>query len=663
MLARPVRPLDRKAMMWVSAAIAITLLPMLPELAPEIAAFAVLPLLWHAWRLHQGSFQPPPRLVQFAFVGVALATTLLRFGSIFGKQAGVALLAMLVGLKLLESRNRRDAHITLQLCFFIQLGYFLIQQNGLTAAFALGACAVSITALLFVERPSTQLAPALRTSAGLIVTAIPLTAVLFLLFPRIDTPLWGMPKDSHSASTGLSDSMRPGSIAELSQSSAIAFRVEFQGPPPAPPLRYFRGPVLTEFNGQEWRPASPQRPPRVDSPSGPVTDYVITLEPHQQRWLLALDRAVAGPDQTLDADYVLLARDPIRARVRVPLKSVVGETVGNALRESERMRALALPPDLNPRTRAEGRRIRDTYPSHNDRVIAATRFFLDARLAYTLSPPPLGLNTADEFLFETQRGFCEHFASAYVILMRAAGIPARVVTGYQGGEINPVDQTLVVRQSDAHAWAEIWMDGRGWVRQDPTAIAAPRRIADGLNAALPDEEPVPFLTRADAAWLRTLRDRAEAVTHAWNVWVLGYNKQRQESLLKSLGFKEPDWMTLGALLCACGALWQGSVMLALLRRHRRIPATDRAWNTLLAWLQRRGYSRAPAEGPQAFAARIAGSKPEWAAGLEALALQYARLKYGPPAPPDATGAFETAIKAWKKQHAGPPRRSPPSPSA
>jgi transglutaminase-like putative cysteine protease len=309
--------------------------------------------------------------------------------------------------------------------------------------------------------------------------------------------------------------------------------------------------------------------------------------------------------------------------------------------------ALRLPAKVNPRSRALARQLASGASSGEivlDRVLDHLRA---STLIYTLRPPLLGTDTVDEFLFDSRRGFCEHFSSAFVFLMRAAGVPARVVTGYQGGEINPVDGSVVVRQSDAHAWAEVWLAGHGWTRVDPTALAAPLRIEAGLAAALPQGEPLPFMMRPALAWLRDLRHHWDAASNTWNQWILGYNPERQRELLTRLGFPRTDWRTLAVLLgvttCSLMLLLFGW---AVIVRKRRDPI-DRAWGAFCRSLARRGAPRHPWEGPIDYGRRVASAFPADADALRDIAAIYARLRYGPSAESGAIRELARRIRRLK----------------
>ena len=641
----PAAALGRQQGAWLLIAAAITVIPHGVWLPTWIYGLCLLLLAWRGLLLWQGT-RPPPTLLLLALSTAVAAGVRLEFGHFFGKDPGVALLALLLGLKLLETRSARDIRAAVQLCFFLQLALFLEDQSMAVAALALLGTLTCLGALIALADPDGQAREHMRSAALLLVHGLPFLVVFFVLFPRIQGPLWGLPADAFSARTGLSDTMSPGSISELGTSSAIAFRAVFDGPPPPPSQRYWRGPILSNFDGRTWTAA-----PLVEAstpfytPSGRRLDYTLTLEPHNRRWLLALDYpGEAGPLVRHASDHYALSARPVQTRTRFVLSAYPDTPIGTAELPDILATATRLPDGSNPRSRELAARLATNATSNAEileRVIAHMRA---ARLKYTLRPPLLGTHTADAFLFDTQRGFCEHFASAFAVVMRAAGVPTRVVTGYQGGEINPVDGYLVVRQSDAHAWAEVWLDGQGWVRVDPTALAAPERIEDGLAAALAAEDELPFMLQADMAWLRDMRHRWEAISNTWNQHVLGYNPERQRELLTRLGLTHNTAMKLAGLLAGFTVL----LLLALYawatwQRRTNDPA-QRAWEHFSQQMARAGLERAPWEGPQAYGDRLVEALPEQACRLREICATYARLRYGAPGPGDSVRALEKLMK-------------------
>ncbi|MDD5249293.1 MAG: DUF3488 and transglutaminase-like domain-containing protein [Rhodocyclaceae bacterium] len=621
-------PLDATQSWWLLGAGAAALLPLAPHLPPWLVAAAAAALALRAGLIR--ARQPAPaRWVLTLTVAPGMIGIVAQYRTLFGQNPGVALLVILFALKQLESGDRRDGYAIVLLGYFLMLTSFFYSQAIPTAAALLVAVVVTTAALasLADSRPPPQ---RLVKLAGLMLAqATPLLLILFILFPRVAGPLWGLPRDAYSAQTGLSDSMSPGSIGSLSQSDAIAFRVKFSGSVPARNQLYWRGPVLTLFDGTTWRPAkfsvAHWLPYAADAGSAA---YEVTLEPDDRPWLFALELPTALPsDAVIASDYQLLATTPVIQRRRYEVRSQPGLVAG----ADEAPRVLRLATSLprgNPRTLALGRSWRARHASDAAILKEALAFFVHQRLGYTLAPPPLGADSVDEFLFDTRQGFCEHFAGAFVFAMRAAGVPARVVTGYQGGEINPVDGYLTVRQSDAHAWTEVWLAGRGWTRVDPTAASFPQRIDLNLAAVVPAGDPLPLLMRADWTWLRDLRYRWDAVANRWNQSVLGYNPQRQRDLLARLGMRSPDWRNMTLTLTAlCTAVLLGLVAWALHRRRRLDPA-QALWLRATARLARRGLPRRPWEGPGDYAIRIAAARPETAAAILEIADLYGRVRYG-----------------------------------
>lgn len=634
-------PLERQQGAWLLAAATLTLAPHGMWLPSWIYALCMLLLAWRGLLLWQGT-RPPPALLLVALAAAAAAGVRLEFGHFFGKDPGVALLALLLGLKLLEARASRDIRAGILLCLFLQLALFLENQSMAVAALALFGTLAALGALLALADPAGRVGEHLRSAALLLVHALPFLIVFFVLFPRIQGPLWGLPADAFSARTGLSDTMSPGSISALGNSTAIAFRAAFDGPPPPPSQRYWRGPILSNFDGRTWTAAPfTEADTPFYTPTGRRLDYALTLEPHNRRWLLALDYpGAAGPLMRFASDHHVLSARPVQARSRFALNAYPEARIGETESAAVLVAATRLPIGSNPRSRELAAQLAAGAESHAqilERVIAHLRA---ARLKYTLRPPLLGTHAADAFLFDTQRGFCEHFASAFAVVMRAAGVPTRVVTGYQGGEVNPIDRHLVVRQSDAHAWAEVWLDGRGWLRVDPTALAAPERIEDGLAVALAAEGGLPFMLQTDLTWLRGLRHRWEAISNTWNQYVLGYNPEGQRELLSRLGLGENGALKLAGLLASVTALFLLALYLWASWPRRADDPAQRTWERFCARMARAGWSRATWEGPLAYGDRLALALPEQADRLREICALYARLRYGAASSGDSVHALK-----------------------
>jgi transglutaminase-like putative cysteine protease len=410
--------------------------------------------------------------------------------------------------------------------------------------------------------------------------------------------------------------------------------VRFFTTPPPPVQRYWRGPVLHEFDGRSWRrPRAEAFPAQAVSYTGSPVDYQITLEPHARRWVLALDLPASWPDREafLDYDFTLLSARPINAVTAYRLKSYPGFTAGTALPLSLRRKDTFLPWSGNQRAVALGRELAARNSRPEGVVREMLQMFRNQPFEYTMQPPLLADNAVDEFLFSTRRGFCEHYASAFTVVMRAAGIPARVVTGYQGGEFNPYGGYLIVRQSDAHAWSEVWIDGRGWLRVDPTAAVAPERIERGLIGAVGEDEPVPGRLREASALWAQVELKWDTVNDFWNQRILRFDADSQLDLLERLGVKEPDWRALGLGLTASLAAFFVALSIYLGWKFRR---PERDWPARLHQLaanrlRKRGLVPGIAEGPVAFLDRAAEACPDLARQLRDIRGIYAALRYGP----------------------------------
>jgi len=623
-------------------------------------ALVVLPHAWHlhAWvsafvlcvglvYLHRLRRQRAdvPRMVLLALTFAGSGAVLYQYGTLLGRNAGVTLLVVMLALKLLEVKQPRDAVMIVFTSYFLVITNFLFTQTPLIAVYMF-ASTVLITATLSAithDSPNRPLRSHLRLAGTLLLQALPVMVVLFLLFPRIVGPIWGLPKDAHAGLTGLSDSMSPGAISQLVESEATAFRATFSGTAPAPAQRYWRGPVLWETDGRTWTTGghvmlAPLPAGRLQ-PAGDRVVQEITLEPHNKRWLPGLDRPV---EISMRATHTVGSawRSPqrITGRTRYTVTSYI-ESRTAKLNPMLKQAALQLPDNLGPRLQglAQGWRNGAT-----DRAVIrkALEHFHNEPFVYTLSPPLLGADPMDEFLFETRRGFCEHYAAAFVLLMRSAGIPARVVTGYQGGEYNTVGEYWLVRQSDAHAWAEAWLPDSGWERVDPTAAVAPERIERALDlSGLGSGDPVRFRLFG-GGWLennwRSLRYTLDSLNNSWNQWVLSYSPSRQRELLAALGIKDADWkdMILG-LLMAISVILAAVASWMFLRQPQPADPVVHAWNTFCRRLARMGMPRKPSEGPRDYLRRVVAFRPALASQVNPIAELYITLRYRTPA--DAAG--------------------------
>jgi len=634
---------------WLLAALAVAVLPHVSHLPLWVTGLTTALIAWRAIALRRPLPSPGKWLLP-ALVVVSVVGILASYGTLFGRDAGVALLTLMLGLKLMEMRGYRDSFILVLLGYFLIITHFLYSQRLWMGAYLFVAALLMTAALIGINHPrsSRRFSQSLRLAGTLLVQAIPLMLVLFILFPRISGPLWRLPKDAASGVSGLSNTMSPGSISQLSLSNAVAFRVTFDGKPPPAKQLYWRGPVLWYTDGRSWRAGypPPARPVRYQA-IGKAVNYQVTLEPDGRKWLFALDLPARVPaNAVLRPDYLLVRATPVERRLRYAMTSYLRYRTEGAT-PAELHRALQLPPAANPRTRRLAAAWRAETPDNAALVTKALRYYRQHPFVYTLSPPALpGPNPVDGFLFNSRRGFCEHFAASFVTLMRAAGIPARVVTGYQGGEYNPLGHYWVVRQSDAHAWAEVWLKGRGWVREDPTAMVSPARVESGIQSALPAADALPGGFGDGGAWLRDLRYGWDFINGGWNLWVLGYSQQRQLQLLARLGLGGLAEIALALSAGVGGLLLLMAVLLLRGRRWRRADPVVVAYHRFCARLARAGIVKTLGEGPLDFAQRAARQRPAAASEIQYISTLYAMLRYGRTRPLAQVAALRRRVRRF-----------------
>ena len=641
----PIRSLP--AMIMLLAGLALSAAPHAARLPLWISVAASGFYLWRLYIAWRATALPPRWLLLVITLG-GLVGTYFTFRTIFGRDPGVALLVLLLSMKLMEMRAHRDVSVAVFLSYFLALTNFFYSQTIQTAALMLVTILLVTASLTGSSAPTRRPQDNLRTAGQLLLQAAPVMLLLFFLFPRVQGPLWGMPQDTYSGVTGLSDSMSPGSLSRLSTSDAIAFRAKFQGEAPPRGQMYWRGPVFWDFDGRTWRAGGGRLRPafRFEGIGSPV-NYEVTLEAHNFFWLFGLDLpAVTPPNARVTSDYQMLSIQPVRNRLRYDLRSFTDYRATDGSGEEEMRTATRIPPGGNPRARALGAEWRGRLANDEAIMRQGLEFLRAGGFEYTLQPPLLQNNIVDEFLFDTKRGFCEHFAGSFTYLMRAAGVPARVVTGYQGGDLNPVDGYYIVRQSDAHAWVEVFLQGRGWVRVDPTATVVPSRVEAGLAASVP-QESVPLLMRQEFNWLRNLRDNWDAVGNKWNQWVLGYNPDRQREMLTRLGVSQPSWQLLAQIMFWSVAVVIGLTAVWLLWRFRSKDAAQAAWLAFCAKLARRGLPRRADEGPIDYTARIATQMPERADAARAIAALYAELRYGRTTDRESLARLRRAVSAFR----------------
>ncbi len=649
-LQQPVSLPGKPEIYGVLLCVLMVCLPHADHLPAWISALCVVLLGWRAYIVRSG-LALPPRWLLLAITLCGTTGILVTFHTWFGRDAGVALLILLTSLKQMELRTRRDATLVIYLSCFIIITNFLFSQSMVTALFMLATLLVIVMTWLHLQSHTLPLRTRLRIAAVMLAQALPLMLMLFVFFPRVQGPLWGMPQDAY-ASSGLDDKMTFGSLGKVSLSDAVAFRVTFNNQPPSRDRMYWRGPVLTRFDGNTWTAGQPMRFKQAQFDKlGRPSDYTISLEPHNKTWLFALEMPITiSIPARLTYDFRVVKAKPVNERLRYTVHSQLSYRANQVEEPYQLQRALMLPAGIDPQARQLAAQWRSQSKRPEDIVNAALGYFNRQGFSYTLDPPPLpGTNAIDDFLFKTRQGFCEHYSAAFVFLMRSAGIPARVVTGYQGGEYNDLGGYYIVRQSDAHAWAEVWIKDKGWLRIDPTAAVAPARVESGLATAVANNAELPFMARTQSPWLLRLRFNLDTLTNQWNQWVLNYNPEQQFALLTRMGMESVSWQKM-ALYMAIGMSALVGIFSLLMLRHLHDRNTDEIQRLYLGFcrkLEKMGISRAAHEGPQDFAARATLGKPQLGGAISDITARYVALRYGTARGVKAVQALRRAIRAFK----------------
>ena len=631
-----VTAIPRISLTWLLVAQVLVILPHLTHLPLWIIGLWLGSAAWRIQIFRMRARYPNAWAKGGLMLAAALGVFLSR-GSLIGLDAGVVLLVAAFVLKLLEMRTRRDALVLVFLGFFVVVTAYLFDDSMLMAFYSLLPVTALLAALIGLQQSSLaeQPWPTARLAGGMLLQALPVMLLLFVFFPRMG-PLWSLPVPNDKATTGLSDSMAPADIADLSRSAALAFRASFNGETPPRSELYWRALTLDRFDGRRWSQSDYAEfaPGAQWLKRGEALSYSIVMQPSAQRWLFALDVAQTSLEQTRQmSDFRLQRRLPVDRSLIYQVTSWPQAQRELQPPQEALRRALQLPDQGEPRSRAWAAQLKREHAQPEQLVQALLRHFNREPFAYTLTPPTLGVNNIDDFLFETRSGFCAHYAGAMTYVLRAAGIPARVVAGYQGGEYNPAGNYVQVRQFDAHAWVEYWQAGQGWVSVDPTFQVAPERVEMGLEEALAGEqsflEDSPFspLRYRNLSWLNELRLAWDNLNYGWQRWVLGYQSQQQlEFLQRWLGRVDAQSLVLG--LVGGGGLLLGLLALWLFKPWQRERDVQqrlfRRFETLLA---RHGVPRKPGEGPRDYAARAAEQLPEQAQAIAAFAAAFEAQRY------------------------------------
>lgn len=643
-MSQPDSQLSRQSLLWMLMAQLIVILPLIVEVPVWLTLLAFASGVWR-WQIALKGWPFPSKWVRFLLVVGVCAGLLFSFYGSFSLQAMLSLLVAGFVLKLIELKRPGDLHLLCYLAYFVTGTQLLFAASLPSSLYGLVSLLAVTGVLLVLNGSAAQVgfAKQCKRICVLALQALPIMLILFLVVPRLGS-LWTVPLNSSAARTGVSDSMAPGDFSNLMRSGELAFRVTFDDDVPPARQLYWRALVFDSFDGRTWEQSgaldvkrgrrSPQWPQWRDSlalGSEPLA-YQVLLEPTAKNWLYALAAFTEVPDNTrVSPGLTLYESRPVNQRKQYSARSVLDYRLqADGLSERQRAVNTALPAGANPVTQRLAQQWRNDAES-DEALLERLLGFYHEHFHYTLQPPRLGEHTVDEFLWQSQTGFCEHFAGSFVFFMRAAGVPARVVVGYQGGRINPDEGYLVVRQYDAHAWAEVWLAGRGWVRVDPTAAVAPERIEQGVEYSLSDTDNRllgnGFSRRF--ALLDNLQLRWDALNYRWQLWVMGYDTDAQQAFLSKWLGRVSGWQ-LALLVIAVVFTVAMLILLPLLLRHsrRRLPPAELAYAQLCGKLARLGLARRVGEAPRQYAARVARERPELAAELETLTALFERASYG-----------------------------------
>jgi len=613
-------------------ALAIALLPHISRLPLWVVSWCVI-----AWTyilvVEKYRLPLPGKALRMVLTISGTAAVLLTTGFSLDRYSSVALLWIMASIKPMEIRTYRDEMVTIFLIYFLAVSSLFFSSSFAVGLYMAFSICVTTAVLIHIHQPCRNFSGNLGLSATLMLKALPLTLILFVVVPRIQGSLWGM-RSPATARSGFSDRLTPGSVTHLVRNSDIAFRVEFDGQIPEPDRLYWRGLVFWFFDGQAWQHSKNRRYFAAPLKGQNSIAYTITLEPHNRRWLFALDlpykfgsKALFSPDHTLTSRWI------VRQRFQYRVQSYITYNTGR-LWEWESA-ALQTPWGTNPQAAALARKWRADSNSMANAVNSALRYFQSNDFSYTLNPPPLGDESIDDFLFKTRKGYCEHYASAFAFLMRAAGVPARIVAGYLGGELNPYGKYLIVRQSDAHVWVEVWLPAKGWVRIDPTLTVAPERVEQGAAAALPPEERSTLKAFTGSGPLAKYRLNLElgwdAINNQWNIWVLGYSNNMQKTLFSKIGIKNGTWAGLAkAIILGIGLIGVISILYFFRFAGKFSEKTDAVHHIYLKFcdkLDRIGLVRTPSQGPLDFTGMVIAVRNDLKTSVRDIVNLYISLRY------------------------------------
>lgn len=626
-----IHTLTQKQVFWILLSVITAVLPHFPRLPIWFPVLLIVVVVIR-WLTAAKKLEPLPNFL-IVLVTIFIFIAIIYFqGFVLNREISVTVLTTMTVLKLLETWQKRDAWMVVTLCYFVILTRFFYSQDMLLMFYLLSSVVV-ITHTLFVLQHSQPVGffqkREIKQTLGLLLAGIPLAALFFLFFPRLGSPIWGSPDFFGEGVTGMSEDMSPGSISQLFHDDSTAFRVIFGGAIPNNSQLYWRGPVMWDFDGYTWTRKKNEvftRRPASFSDSGWKLNYEVELEPTGQRFLFALDYPYILPQGSrLLTDSQLMSRTEINQLRHYTIGSVLKQyNPYEELSHENFERLKALPPRYNPKTIELIENWKRQKLTPEQMINKALIMFRTEEFYYSYSPPLLQGNTVDQFLFETRSGFCEHYASAFTIMMRAAGLPARVVTGYQGGILNK--DYVLVKQSDAHAWSEVWIKDKGWLRVDPTAAVSPLRVEQGAQAIMSENARNWY----DTDWYRKMGENYDGIRHKWNKWIRDYNAVKQKALFEVFGFDSKDGKSIAIILGAIMIITTVLVMLFLFitRPKRKLLAYDKEYNKFLKVFAKKGLKKPDDQGVLQFSELLIEKYPDLEKAIGDFTQLYLKLRFG-----------------------------------
>jgi len=609
-------------------ALAVAMAPLLFELPPWAVLWSLIAWSYILLR-HKYNWPQPSHIVRLLLFCLGVVAVLLSSGMRFDGGDFITLLAVMAGIKPLEVQSYRDSMVTVFLACFLTITSLFVFESLAMTLYLFVSVWVTTGVLVHINDPNTELRQHFRLSARLILVAIPLMLLLFLLFPRLSGSFWGTPW-SRQAHSGFSNTLRIGDVSRLALNNTPAFSASFTSSLPRTSQLYWRGIVFQRFDGRNWSPASVPQPRQTQIQGTEKAQYTIMLEPHGYRTLFALDLPLTAHGvATVYEDQTLHTRLPVRQRFNYNLTSIL-DAQEVPIQEASPL-TLKLPPGKNPQAVALGKLWAEEFVEPRARMQAGLQYFKEHDFSYTLQPGTLGTDSIDDFLFQSRKGFCEHYAASYAVLMRAAGIPARIVGGYQGGRWNGVGKFFTIRQSDAHVWCELWFEREGWVRVDPTFVVAPERFDQVRTQETMTGGQQPGQNWLQTDWISMVTMTWEAVNIRWNMWFMGFSAEDQIALLQKMGLslgRQGGWL----LVMVLPSLFILSLLVLrwIKRRLRRAAPRDQVQELYTQFLQktaRAGLAKLPHQGPLDYAAFLRQNAPKLHEEVEEITRLYIELRY------------------------------------